>query len=45
VFTTSNVTEIGDNYFKTRNSVYSYKLLWGLLRLHNYRMDRGVNMR
>ena len=27
VFTTSNVTEIGDNYFKTRNSVYSYKLL------------------
>ena len=27
VFTTSTVTEIGDNYFKTRNSVYSYKLL------------------
>jgi len=27
VFTTSRVTEIGDNYFKTKNSVYSYKLL------------------
>ncbi len=27
LFTTSRVTEIGDNYFKTKNSVYSYKLL------------------
>ena len=27
VFTTSRVTEVGDNYFKTQNSVYSYKLL------------------
>jgi len=27
LFTTSRVTEIGDNYFKTRNSVYSYKFL------------------
>jgi hypothetical protein len=27
MFTTSRVTEIGDNYFKTQNSVYSYKLL------------------
>ena len=26
-FTTSRVTEVGDNYFKTRNSVYSYKFL------------------
>ena len=27
MFTTSRVTEVGDNYFKTQNSVYSYKLL------------------
>ena len=27
VFTTSRVTEVGDKYFKTQNSVYSYKLL------------------
>ena len=27
VFSTSTVTEVGNNYFKTRNSVYSYKLL------------------
>jgi hypothetical protein len=27
VFTTSKVTEVGNNYFKTRNSVYSYKFL------------------
>ena len=27
VFTTSRVTEVGDNYFKTQNSVYSYKFL------------------
>ena len=27
VFTTSRVTEVGSNYFKTQNSVYSYKLL------------------
>ena len=27
VFTTSRVTEVGDNYFKTKNSVYSYKFL------------------
>ena len=27
LFTTSRVTEVGDNYFKTRNSVYSYKFL------------------
>jgi hypothetical protein len=27
VFSTSRVTEVGDNYFKTQNSVYSYKLL------------------
>ena len=27
MFTTSRVTEVGDNYFKTQNSVYSYKFL------------------
>ena len=27
VFSTSTVTEVGDNYFKTLNSVYSYKFL------------------
>ncbi len=27
LLTTSRVTEVGDNYFKTQNSVYSYKLL------------------
>jgi len=27
VFTTSRVTEVGDKYFKTKNSVYSYKFL------------------
>ena len=27
VFTTSRVTEVGDNYFKTQNSLYSYKFL------------------
>jgi hypothetical protein len=27
VFSTSTVTEVGDNYFKTKNSVYSYKFL------------------
>ena len=27
MFTTSRVTEVGDNYFKTQNSVYSYKYL------------------
>ena len=27
MFKTSTVTEIGTNYFKTRNSVYSYKFL------------------
>ena len=27
VFTTSRVTDVGDNYFKTKNSVYSYKFL------------------
>ena len=27
VFSTSTVTEVGNNYFKTRNSVYSYKFL------------------
>ena len=27
VFSTSRVTEVGDNYFKTQNSVYSYKYL------------------
>jgi hypothetical protein len=27
VFTTSRVTEVGDNYFKTQNSVYLYKFL------------------
>ena len=27
LFRTSRVTEVGDNYFKTQNSVYSYKLL------------------
>ena len=27
VFTTSRVTDVGDKYFKTQNSVYSYKLL------------------
>ena len=26
-FVTSRVTEVGDNYFKTRNSVYMYKFL------------------
>lgn len=27
VFTTSRVTEVGDKYFKTQNSVYQYKFL------------------
>jgi hypothetical protein len=27
VFNTSRVTEVGNNYFKTKNSVYSYKFL------------------
>jgi len=27
VFSTSRVTEVGNNYFKTLNSVYSYKFL------------------
>ncbi len=27
LLTTSRVTEVGDNYFKTQNSVYSYKFL------------------
>ena len=27
MFTTSRVTEVGNNYFKTQNSVYSYKFL------------------
>ena len=27
IFTTSRVTEVGDKYFKTQNSVYSYKFL------------------
>jgi hypothetical protein len=27
LFTTSRVTEVGNNYFKTQNSVYSYKFL------------------
>ena len=27
VFTTSRVTEVGASYFKTENSVYSYKFL------------------
>jgi hypothetical protein len=27
VFSTSRVTEVGDNYFKTQNSVYLYKFL------------------
>ena len=27
MFTTSRVTDVGDNYFKTKNSVYSYKFL------------------
>jgi len=27
VFSTSTVTEVGNNYFKTKNSVYSYKFL------------------
>lgn len=27
MFSTSRVTEVGDNYFKTLNSVYSYKFL------------------
>ena len=27
LFTTSRVTEVGTNYFKTQNSVYSYKFL------------------
>ncbi len=27
IFSTSRVTEVGNNYFKTKNSVYSYKFL------------------
>jgi len=27
IFSTSRVTEVGDNYFKTLNSVYSYKFI------------------
>lgn len=27
VFTTSRVTEVGEKYFKTQNSVYQYKFL------------------
>ena len=27
VFTTSRVTEVGDNYFKTQNSLYKYSFL------------------
>ena len=27
MFSTSRVTEVGNNYFKTQNSVYSYKFL------------------
>jgi len=27
ILTTSRVTEVGNNYFKTQNSVYSYKFL------------------
>lgn len=27
MFTTSRVTEVGNNYFKTQNSLYSYKFL------------------
>jgi hypothetical protein len=27
VFSTSTVTEVGNNYFKTRNSLYLYKFL------------------
>lgn len=27
VFSTSRVTEVGENYFKTKNSVYIYKFL------------------
>ena len=27
VFSTSTVTEVGNNYFKTKNSLYSYKFL------------------
>ncbi|MGA1048984.1 MAG: hypothetical protein ACO3UU_13335, partial [Minisyncoccia bacterium] len=27
IFKTSRVTEVGNNYFKTMNSVYSYKFL------------------
>ena len=27
VFSTSKVTEVGNNYFKTQNSVYGYKFL------------------
>mgnify|MGYP006303769001 FL=1 len=27
MFQTSRVTEVGDNYFKTQNSVYMYKFL------------------
>jgi hypothetical protein len=27
VFSTSTVTEVGDKYFKTRNSLYLYKFL------------------
>ena len=27
VFTTSRVTDVGDNYFKTQNSVYKYSFL------------------
>jgi hypothetical protein len=27
MFSTSRVTEVGNNYFKTKNSVYSYKFI------------------
>jgi hypothetical protein len=27
IFSTSRVTEVGNNYFKTQNSVYSYKFI------------------
>ena len=27
VFSTSTITEVGNNYFKTRNSIYLYKFL------------------
>jgi len=33
ILTTSRVTEVGNNYFKTQNSVYSYKFLWILPQL------------